>query len=537
MAGPPTSFIFFFLAVSIAAIAGCSPGPQARSDKPEAPQATISEDSVPHALKELTPEELEQKQLRGKSYREWIDQINRGAKSSRNFAILLIIQRFDAPAKKAAVPALVVALKDGDKDIRMMAVKALASAGPGAREAAPSLVEALDDHEIEVAVWAATALCQIGQRDVAIPTLVHALKHPNSKAHQKAANTLSGMRFEVAPQVLRVLGMGPDPEDALKDLEQLLAEGDKYVRFQATVALEIIGPEVLSSLVRLLEDENNNVRIGVAQAIGKMGHKAKDSIPYLINIARNRKDLKPTLTMTLKEIGADSMPPLIELLGDRDVSIRVWACRTLGVIGPEASAAIPPLLEIVADQDAPSTVRQESLVALSRIIRRINDNSKTIPVLAQALHDEDRRIRENAGHILSTIGLDAVPALMAALESDRAHIRIVAIGSLSKMGRDALPALELIIEILNDSNGQIRGLAAETIRAMGPVAREAVPALIEALKDDDWEVRHMVIDALGKIGPGAQEALGELARILDDEKEIPALRASARKATENILKE
>jgi HEAT repeat protein len=72
---------------------------------------------------------------------------------------------------------------------------------------------------------------------------------------------------------------------------------------------------------------------------------------------------------------------------------------------------------------------------------------------------------------------------------------------------------------------------------MGPVAREAVPALIEALKDDDWEVRHMVIDALGKIGPGAQEALGELARILDDEKEIPALRASARKATENILKE
>ncbi len=49
------------------------------------------------------------------------------------------------PAAKEAVPALIAALKDEDKDVRVYAASALGHIGPAAKEAVPALEAAARD--------------------------------------------------------------------------------------------------------------------------------------------------------------------------------------------------------------------------------------------------------------------------------------------------------------------------------------------------------------------------------------------------------
>lgn len=90
----------------------------------------------------------------------------------------------------AAVPELVIALEDPDRDVRAQAARALARMGPQAEDAIPALIEALDDDDKEVRQGAARALGQIGPlAEEAVPALVQALKDPRNKATEEAVET------------------------------------------------------------------------------------------------------------------------------------------------------------------------------------------------------------------------------------------------------------------------------------------------------------------------------------------------------------
>jgi HEAT repeat protein len=69
-------------------------------------------------------------------------------------------------AAKAAVPALVAALKDdGDPAVRFPVCVALREIGPEAKEAVPALTQALDDRNDEVAAMARKAIRAITGTD------------------------------------------------------------------------------------------------------------------------------------------------------------------------------------------------------------------------------------------------------------------------------------------------------------------------------------------------------------------------------------
>lgn len=90
----------------------------------------------------------------------------------------------------AAVPALIAALEDADRDVRAQATRALARMGPKAEDAIPALIDALDDDDKEVRRGAARALGQIGPlAEEAVPALVRALKDPRNKATEQAVET------------------------------------------------------------------------------------------------------------------------------------------------------------------------------------------------------------------------------------------------------------------------------------------------------------------------------------------------------------
>jgi HEAT repeat protein len=62
----------------------------------------------------------------------------------------------------AAVPALIEALKDKDRNVRRAAALALGKIGPATKDAVPALIEALKDKESYVRSAAAWALGKIG---------------------------------------------------------------------------------------------------------------------------------------------------------------------------------------------------------------------------------------------------------------------------------------------------------------------------------------------------------------------------------------
>ena len=136
-----------------------------------------------------------------------------------------------------------------------------------------------------------------------------------------------------------------------------------------------------------------------------------------------------------------------------------------------------------------------------------------VPVLINALKDEDKNIRRNAAYALARIGKDAVPALITALKDEDSDVRSNAADALGKIGADAKEAVPVLITALKDEDNYVRSNAADALGNIGTGAKEAVPALITALKDEDYYVRTSTAEALGKIGKEAKSA-------------VPALRAA-----------
>jgi len=85
----------------------------------------------------------------------------------------------------SAVPALIVALSDEDREVRIAACRALARMGPPAEKAVPALTAALDDPDEDVGQHAARALGQIGPAAAdAVPAMLERLREPDEKQNR-----------------------------------------------------------------------------------------------------------------------------------------------------------------------------------------------------------------------------------------------------------------------------------------------------------------------------------------------------------------
>lgn len=159
----------------------------------------------------------------------------------------------------------------------------------------------------------------------------------------------------------------------------------------------------------------------------------------------------------------------------------------------------------------------------------------SVPVLIDALGDQDARVREQTAETLAEIGpdaRDAVPALIEVLQEDVLDVRMAA--------ADALEAIELETVInpddedvinaqmwvsmtrLESSDWMVKRDAAKKLAELGPAAVTALPALIKAIEDrSDWREHYhnrvlaAAVTALGNIGPQARTATPGLINLMD----------------------
>jgi len=448
---------------------------------------------------------------------------------------------YDALASigKAALPALIQALSNPDRTIRLGAALALRGIGVEARDAVPALMASLredaeDPLETTVAEFAAQALGNIG--DDAVPALMAALADDDRRVRRGAARALGHMDPAMARSAVAALAdatqdedsrvrrasasalrhIGPDARAAVPVLTSRLADSDQWVRFSAIGALARIGddgPAVASALVSALRDPNEFVRREAAGALGEL--RSGQAVPALVDVLRGADDaLGAFVVSALGAIGARpdlTIPALVEAIRTGGPQTRNRAVHVIGRAGPAALTRVIALLE-----DPHSIVRRMAADALAYASEQPKD---AVTALVIALRDRDPAVRSAVAHALGAIKIAhaaAVPRLVAALEDTDYGVRVSAANALREIGpgaRDAIPALIASLD-------KVQSAAVSTLTAIGEAA---IPALVIALgHPDNRDIRLGAADALGIMrqrldGPDTTRAFAALVAMLDDQ--------------------
>jgi HEAT repeat protein len=207
------------------------------------------------------------------------------------------------PQNEIAVQTISAWLPHRDKAVRLIAVQLLGRMGKAATAARPAIQQRLEDKSLAVRREAAIALGNLGALDVAVPFLAEALENGNGWDRTEILIALEhlGTKAELALPVLRRElrnkkglerawvasalwhiekplrrpGSLPDPrKKALDFLIERVGQSDAA----AVATLARIGApahQAIPALIEALKNKETFMREGAANAIGKIGDRAK----------------------------------------------------------------------------------------------------------------------------------------------------------------------------------------------------------------------------------------------------------------------
>ncbi|MFO0875928.1 MAG: HEAT repeat domain-containing protein [Gemmataceae bacterium] len=111
---------------------------------------------------------------------------------------------------------------------------------------------------------------------------------------------------------------------------------------------------------------------------------------------------------------------------------------------------------------------------------------------------------------------EAIPLLTQALFEENANLRSTAAEALGRFGSRASSATRQLARLLQANDVDSRREAAIALGRIGPAAETVVASLSQATRDREEEVRLAAIDALGRIGPPARGAISALLQVIED---------------------
>ncbi len=227
------------------------------------------------------------------------------------------------------VRGLVHALGHKDPAIQYQAVEALGDLGDPA--AVGPLAEALRGDEYSGVRWkAAEALGKIGTP--AVETLIEALEDPDDDVRWKAAIAL---------------GEIGDPR-AVAPLIRVLRDPDHFVQSRAAQALGMIGAPAVDSLTRELGNGERDARWGVVLALEKIGDPR--AVCALVKASSDPdREVSAGAVAAIDAMGEDGFSELLRVLKYQDPNVRRQAIRVIGELGREE--AIAPLLQMLENSD------------------------------------------------------------------------------------------------------------------------------------------------------------------------------------------
>lgn len=439
---------------------------------------------------------------------------------------------------RPAVQPLIVALKNGERDVRASAAIALGQIG--GIQAFEALLVSLRDDDLVVCASVAVALGQVGNAQ-AVPALAITLREDRGRmARAGAAMSLGRLGGAQAIKALTSTLQDKDEDEAvwrmaigalgrIWNLPHVvrLSDKDAKVRRSAAIALGQLGDERgIEPLLTTLRDQDETVRRRATSALGRIWN-----LPQLVRLGDDEAEVRQSVITVLEQLrDTRAVEPLIAALRrDSSAAVRVAAAKALGHLDDER--AVPPLIEALDDDDrdvqrgASEALQRLERLATPDLIAALRDSNywyrrrKAAETLAsigdlasliEALKHKDRFVRRSATEELVQRGdTRAVEPLIGVLRDDDDFVRRKAAEALGKIG-DA-SAVGPLIEAMRDGNWHVRLVVTE---ALGNIKdRSTVESLIAALQDDKWPVRWMAAKALGKLRDS--RAVGPLSEALE----------------------
>ena len=336
----------------------------------------------------------------------------------------------------------------------------------------------------------------------------------------------------------------------------------KEQRDQLPQIIAAIGPSIVPTLIRHLQDTHEPIRAVAASALGHLN--ARDALPSLTALAADpsdyvRQSLAEALGLivesathaerrkhprisrrgrpgwywgrrrrtTVADPAGMAVATLVRLLGDENTSVRSQAAMSLGLAGDVAAAAVPELTLRLRDAD--ETVRSQAAKALGRVG---GSAEEAVRALTTTLEDASAAVRASAARGLATIGKaanSAVPALIPLLQDRDEDVRSAAAEAIARAGPLDATATSSLVEGLGDADNVVRAQAAEALGTIGAAGDKAAEALVSVMRDSHDVVRAKATEALGKIGESAADvAVPSLVKALRDKDSwVSALAAEA----------
>lgn len=304
---------------------------------------------------------------------------DRDARVQRRAVTFLTLARDDR-----GVAALTKVLRDGkDEELRREVIRGIYRCGPKAKKAIPLLVKIMkrpSSYTEKVPEWvefypnelgydASFALAKIGPASA--KPLVEVLADRNTPDYVRVAAAYG------------LFWMGAKAISVLPDLIPLVQDPDEHIRDNVLLILDCLDSKdkrIISAVKLATKDRSPRIRLLAAGSLYKLAPKNRTSLPVMLPLLTNKdvsiRALAAACMGGMGAGGAKAVPALAKsLLNDKDSLVRSAAARALGEIGPKAKKVIPALRTALTDTDP--SVQEESVRAIERITGKRQDNGRT----------------------------------------------------------------------------------------------------------------------------------------------------------------
>lgn len=262
-------------------------------------------------------------------------------------------------------------------------------------------------------------------------------------------------------------------------------------------------PQVIPALIAALADKGNR---GLGQVFPQEVNSTREAVVIALLKAGPSGE---------RAFDEQALPALIAGLQDTNPAVRQHTAVALGRAGIRAQAALTPLWTLATDDQ--TQVRGSAYAALLKI-----QPTSTLPVAKLLTHDNPT-VRAHAAEMLSRFEpfpADAIPLLTQALADEDSAVRCAAAQALIPFGTQAATAVPLLVAALKKT--QLADLQKPDpmelapTRALAAIGEAAVAPTAKLLTDPAPLNRYQAAYVLGEIGPAAKSTLPELEKLLRD---------------------
>jgi len=177
---------------------------------------------------------------------------------------------------------------------------------------------------------------------------------------QGLSELVKALHEHTDPQVRQyaayLLGQAKNPR-AIQPLIESLADFDKSVREQATLALSAIGKAAIEPLAEAMKEPKWETRYRAAEALGKIADE-KAVQPLIQGLKDSRDHVRYMAAKGLHDLGdSDAVEPLIILLKDENIYVRLMAVHALSALGgKKVQKALDKALETEEDEKVKAAI-------------------------------------------------------------------------------------------------------------------------------------------------------------------------------------